>query len=96
MTNAIGKYFPKGTLATRPEGGYFLWVELPHQLETLKLQQQALSLGISIAPGAMFSAAQKYSNCMRLNYGHGEEKREEEALRALGELSKRSTSLLGG
>ncbi|MFZ6774980.1 PLP-dependent aminotransferase family protein [Undibacterium sp. SXout7W] len=86
VMNAIGKYFPKGTLATRPEGGYFLWLELPHQVNTLQLHQQALSLGISIAPGSMFSANQKYSHCLRINYGHPDEKRSEDSLRILGQL----------
>ncbi len=29
FAQAVGHYFPPGTRATRPEGGYFLWVELP-------------------------------------------------------------------
>ncbi len=86
MAQAIVRYFPKGTKATRPNGGYFLWVELPGGVDTLKLHRQALSLGISIAPGPMFSAHREFRNCLRLNYGHPWDDRTEAALITLGRL----------
>jgi DNA-binding transcriptional MocR family regulator len=86
MAQAIVRYFPKGTKATRPNGGYFLWVELPGGVDTLKLHRQALSLGISIAPGPMFSAHREFGNCLRLNYGHPWDDRTEAALITLGRL----------
>lgn len=86
MVQAIVRHFPKGTKATRPNGGYFLWVELPGNVDTLKVHQQALSLGISIAPGPMFSVHREFTNCLRLNYGHPWDKRTEEALITLGRL----------
>ncbi len=83
---AVVKYFPAGTRATRPLGGYFLWLELPEKVNTLVLHQQALSLGISIAPGPMFSAQRSFTNCLRLNYGHAWNERSEAALASLGRL----------
>jgi DNA-binding transcriptional MocR family regulator len=83
---AVGKYFPAGTRSTRPDGGYFLWIELPNAIDTLELHRQAISLGISIAPGPMFSAQRGFRNCMRLNYGHPWNERTEEALKVLGKL----------
>ncbi|MFJ7567160.1 PLP-dependent aminotransferase family protein [Herminiimonas sp. NPDC097707] len=83
---AIARYFPPGTQATRPKGGYFLWVELPQAVNALTLHRQALSHGISIAPGPIFSAHQGFSNCIRLNYGHTWDARTEAALATLGQL----------
>jgi DNA-binding transcriptional MocR family regulator len=34
---AVTRYFPKGTRVTRPEGGYFLWLELPASVDALQL-----------------------------------------------------------
>ena len=34
MLGAIEQFFPAGTKVTRPEGGYFLWVELPENIDT--------------------------------------------------------------
>ena len=83
---AIARYFPPGTQATRPKGGYFLWLELPTAINALELHRQALAQGISIAPGPIFSAHHGFSNCIRLNYGHAWDERSETALATLGAL----------
>ncbi|AHG64603.1 aminotransferase-like domain-containing protein [Advenella mimigardefordensis] len=87
FAQAIGHYFPPGTRATRPKGGYFLWVELPLNANALHIHQHALSLGISVAPGPIFSAKQSFQNCLRLNYGHSWDDRTEAAVATLGKLS---------
>ena len=84
--HAIAKHFPKGVRVTQPEGGYFLWVELPPGLNALVLQRLALSQNISIAPGQLFSADQRFSHCIRLNFGHPSAQQLEPALKALGRL----------
>ena len=69
MAAAIADCFPEGTRVSRPQGGFFLWVELPGDVDTMRLYQRALQEGINFAPGPMFSASGEYRNCMRLNYG---------------------------
>ncbi len=86
MMQSVLKHFPAGTRVTRPTGGYFLWMELPHEVDTLALHRQALSLGISVAPGPMFSAKREFANCLRLNYGHPWDERVEDALQSLGRI----------
>ncbi|MDD0840888.1 PLP-dependent aminotransferase family protein [Curvibacter sp. HBC61] len=66
---AIAEHFPAGTQATRPEGGYLLWVALPGDIDTRALLPQALEAGVSLMPGALFSADQRFAHCLRLNYG---------------------------
>jgi DNA-binding transcriptional MocR family regulator len=83
---ALGRHFPAGTRATRPAGGYFLWVELPPQVDALALHRQALAQGISIAPGPIFSPSRAFAHCIRLNYGHAWNARSEAALATLGRL----------
>ncbi|MDP9141529.1 MAG: PLP-dependent aminotransferase family protein [Pseudomonadota bacterium] len=87
MINAIREFFPKGTKVTRPEGGYFLWVELPKGTDALQLHRLAMAQGISIAPGAIFSARDRFAHCIRLNYGHPEDRRVGRALKTLGRLA---------
>ena len=67
MAEAIGTYFPAGTRVTRPRGGFTLWLELPQRIDTLKLYARAAEQDISIAPGALFSTRNDYTNCLRLN-----------------------------
>jgi DNA-binding transcriptional MocR family regulator len=86
MLQAVARHFPRGTRATRPEGGYFLWIELPGQVDALTLHRRALPLGISVAPGPMFSAHRGFAHCLRLNYGHPWDARAETAMASLGRL----------
>jgi DNA-binding transcriptional MocR family regulator len=92
MTEAVGRYFPEGTKATRPSGGMCLWVELPAAVDGLAVYRQALAEGISIAPGSLFSAKQEYRNFIRLNCGNPWTEEIEDALRRLGNLAKREAS----
>ena len=69
MAQAVIRYFPEGTRVTRPSGGFVLWVELPEHVDSLKLYEDALNSGITIAPGPIFSAKQKFPNFVRLNAG---------------------------
>ncbi|WP_428827371.1 PLP-dependent aminotransferase family protein [Azonexus sp. IMCC34842] len=86
LVAAVERHFPAGTRLARPQGGYFLWLELPPQVDTLLLHQQALSRGISIAPGPIFSAKREFSHYLRLNFGHPESPSQQEAMASLGQL----------
>lgn len=67
MSKTVTELFPEGTRITRPEGGFVIWVELLEDVDSLLLSQRALAQGISIAPGPIFSASQKYRNFVRLS-----------------------------
>jgi DNA-binding transcriptional MocR family regulator len=86
MTEAISLHFPKETRVTQPAGGFVLWVELPGDINAVELAQQALRAGISIAPGPIFSATQKYRNFIRLNCACEWDERVDRALATLGRL----------
>lgn len=84
---AVERHFPAGTRVTRPEGGYFLWLQLPERVDVLALQRRVLSEGISLAPGTLFSADGRFHHHLRLNVGHPRDPRVEAALRRVGELA---------
>jgi DNA-binding transcriptional MocR family regulator len=86
LLQAIARYFPKGTRATRPAGGYFVWVELPAHIDTLKVHRAALDHGISIAPGPLFSSSGAFGNFLRLNHGHPWNDAMEQGMATLGKL----------
>lgn len=86
MTDRITQLFPASTRVSRPAGGFVLWVELPDTIDTLSLMEQALDVGVSFAPGAMFSASGKFSNCLRLNCAVRWDARLERALVTLSRL----------
>ncbi len=87
MLASVERNFPPGTRVTRPQGGYFLWLELPAGVDALAVHQQALAHGISTAPGPIFSAKREYGNFLRLNFGHPDDARQEAAIALLGRLA---------
>jgi DNA-binding transcriptional MocR family regulator len=84
---AVQDYFPAGTRMAIPQGGYFLWLELPDAVDTLELHLQARKRRISLAPGPLFSSDRRFTHCLRLNYGHACDERFVPALRTVGELA---------
>jgi DNA-binding transcriptional MocR family regulator len=86
MTEAVIHYFPEGTKITRPEGGFVIWLELPGDVDSFSLAKKALEHGISIAPGPIFSASQKYRQFIRLSCACEWSNRVERALMSLAGL----------
>ena len=91
MSEAVSRYLPAGTKATRPDGGMCLWVELPEKVSALKLYDRALAAGIGIAPGPLFSAKQRFQNFIRLNCGNPWSDAIEQAIRTVGQIAGEMT-----
>ncbi|SHJ34814.1 transcriptional regulator, GntR family [Malonomonas rubra DSM 5091] len=87
MADAIGRCFPAGTRVSQPQGGFLLWVEMPEPIDSLKLYEQSKQVGITIAPGQLFSVEGKYRNCVRLNAAFWDPC-VEAAIETLGRLAK--------
>jgi DNA-binding transcriptional MocR family regulator len=83
---SLARHLPPGIQVTPPEGGYFLWLELPENHDAIQIHRRALEQGFSIAPGPIFSARRAFRHCLRLNYGHPWTPAAEHATRALGRL----------
>jgi DNA-binding transcriptional MocR family regulator len=84
LIDLVGKHFPQGTRVTRPAGGFVAWLELPKTVDAVALYRQALTEGISIAPGPLFSAREKYRHFVRLNFAQGWNERTVSAMTRLG------------
>ncbi|MGG4603162.1 PLP-dependent aminotransferase family protein [Paenalcaligenes sp. Me131] len=63
----IADYFPEGTKATKPDGGYLFWLELPEPIDTYVLYQQLVRDKISLIPGRLYSASGRFSNAVRIS-----------------------------
>ncbi len=86
MAVMVRRFFPEGTRISTPMGGYVLWVELPQQVDSMVLYQQALRQGITLGPGYMFSTGPAYRNFIRLNYSYNWSPQIEQAVISLGKL----------
>jgi DNA-binding transcriptional MocR family regulator len=57
MLTALEQTFPEGARWSRPEGGYFLWLDLPEGVRTAELQPRAEEAGVVFVPGSDFFPA---------------------------------------
>ena len=84
MIDAIETYFPPGITHTRPEGGMFLWAELPHAYSALKLFDLAVSENVVFVPGDPFYIGKTDTNTLRLNFSCVDERTIETGIQRLG------------
>ena len=88
MRKAIEEYFPCEARWTRPEGGLFLWVELPEHINGEQLLEDALRERVAFVPGAPFFAEKARHNFIRLNFSNQSPELIEEGIKRIGALIK--------
>ncbi|MBL4900291.1 MAG: aminotransferase class I/II-fold pyridoxal phosphate-dependent enzyme, partial [Colwellia sp.] len=86
MRALIAEHFPNEVCISKPQGGSVLWVRCQSHVNTSEFFQQALTQGVSFAPGIIFSPSGKYANYMRISYGVQWNEQVENAIKTLGEL----------
>ncbi|MCC4324242.1 PLP-dependent aminotransferase family protein [Limosilactobacillus reuteri] len=84
MLEGIKKYFPEGVKYTDPEGGMFLWVEVPGVDDTVELFKECLEHDVAFVPGDPFFAGEVQPGTFRLNYSNMKEDQIEVGLKRLG------------
>ena len=77
------------TRINQPQGGYALWLQLPKQIDSLKMYRYAQQQSINIVPGLVFGEDQRYNNCIRLNAGHELSNEVERAIQLLADWAKK-------
>jgi 2-aminoadipate transaminase len=88
MLDAMDEQFPAGVTWTRPEGGMFIWVELPKQIDATKLLDQAIAARVAFVPGAPFYANNPDTHTLRLSFVTVPPERIREGIAVLGQLIK--------
>lgn len=74
MLDALAAHMPEGVRWTRPEGGMFVWVTLPEQLDGAALLERSLQEAqVAFVPGAAFFADGSGRNTLRLNFSSPDE-----------------------
>jgi len=89
MRAAVAQYFPPGTRATHPRGGFMLWVELPEDAATgTTLYHRAAAEGIGISPGMLFGMTDRFERFVRLNCGLVMNEEVRRSIKRLGQLAR--------
>ncbi|HZR95901.1 MAG TPA: PLP-dependent aminotransferase family protein [Gaiellaceae bacterium] len=67
MLAALEDHMPEGASWSRPEGGYFIWLDLPEEAPAL---EQAEAAGVTFVPGTDFFADGSGTQSMRLAFSY--------------------------
>lgn len=68
MLSTLDKTFPGAYRYTRPQGGLFIWLELPEHIDTMKMLETAIEHNVAYIPGRDFHAGKIVKNTLRLNF----------------------------
>ena len=83
--------FPKGTTYTRPEGGLFVWAELPEIINATALLHKAVERKVAYVPGTHFYAEGGHDNTIRLNFSNSPIEKIREGMAILRDVIAQAT-----
>jgi 2-aminoadipate transaminase len=70
MLAEMEKHMPEGIKWTHPEGGMFLFITLPEQMDALELFHKAIEKKVAFVTGNVFYCDGGGTNTMRLNFSY--------------------------
>lgn len=86
MIQCIQDSFPAGTRIVVPNGGLFIWLELPEGVNTLEMFDYVFQKNIAYVPGGFFSPDGSGWNTMRLNFSTSSEEKIAQFIPILGQM----------
>lgn len=90
MLTALERTMPKGVTWSRPEGGMFVWIDLPEGVDGAALLARAIEEErVAFVPGAPFFAEVQTPNAIRLSYSLPTDAQIEEGVARLARLIDR-------
>jgi len=88
MLETMKREFPGSVKYTYPQGGLFLWVELPLYIKARQLLLKCLKENVAFVPGDSFFPNGGVENTLRLNYSNMSEERIVEGIKRLAKAIK--------
>jgi len=88
MLGALKEYMPKGVTWTRPEGGLFLFVTLPNDMDAEKLFPKAIAKDVAYVLGSVFHCDGSGRDTIRLNFSFASKEKNIEGIRRLAAVIK--------
>jgi DNA-binding transcriptional MocR family regulator len=91
----VAQLFPTGCAASRPSGGFMCWVRGPRDFDALAASRRALRMGISLAPGPMFSVTRSFDSFVGLNLSFAWNTERLEQFRMVAEILSEDSRRIG-
>ena len=95
MFAAMEEFFPAEATWTKPQGGLFVWVQLPDYLDTTDLLARALRENVAFVPGRAAYLDGRGGSEMRLNFSGVNEDEIREGIRRIGKVIAEQVALYG-
>ncbi|AHI19333.1 MAG: PLP-dependent aminotransferase family protein [Corynebacterium casei] len=90
---ALKEFMPEGCSWRTPQGGFFIWVDVPQNIDTPSLLDEAMDEGILYIPGTAFFLDGRGRNSLRLAYSQVDEATLREGARRLGAILQNALEL---
>ena len=81
-------FFPEGTKHTLPQGGLFVWAELPEGVDAMAALNRAIEQNVAFVPGTHFYPDGGHANTLRLNFSMQEVENIRAGMERLGRAIK--------
>jgi len=88
MLARMDRYFPDEVTWTRPQGGFFIFVKIPGDMDAADLFRQAVEKNVAFVTGQPFFVDGSGHNTLRLSYAQAGREDIEFAIRKIGNLIK--------
>ena len=85
MLDCLAK-FPEGVRFTRPQGGLFIWAELPEKIDAVSMLAAAVEKKVAYVPGTYFCVDGGHLNTIRLNFSNSTPEQIEAGMNTLREI----------
>ncbi|CAB4336572.1 unannotated protein [freshwater metagenome] len=96
MLQALEDFFPASATWTKPGGGFYVWVNLPPEIDTKLMMPKAIVAKVAYVPGTAFYADGFGTWAMRLSFCHPTPERIREGVKALGHVVHEELARRGG
>ncbi len=70
IQKALEKYMPKYVKWTKPTGGFYVWLELPENMNSTEILKKSIDNGAVFVTGKTFDPQNKKNNNIRLSYSN--------------------------
>ena len=73
----------------RPEGGLFVWCELPENVNMLEFVKDCIANKVAVVPGSAFMINDEATNCFRMNFSTPSDEKIVEGMKLLGKVKEK-------
>lgn len=86
MVEAIREHLPRADIWNVPEGGYYIWLELPEHVDTEVMYEIGKDVGVLFLPGNLFSPGETHKNFLRLAWAYEDPEQTIEGIKRMAEV----------